>query len=156
MHTVFGLDFGTTNSALSVNVSNGAEVIDIDPHNPTAKTLRSVIFIDENKGVYVGQEAIVQYIEQGGEGRFMQSVKSFLPSALFEYTTINGKRHELEDVIAIILKNIKTRGEEFVGHEVTDVVMGTKTFWLKGGLKGRPRSRALNMLPFRWSQLQPP
>ncbi len=124
MHTVFGLDFGTTNSALSVNSNGSVEVIDIDPHNPTGKTLRSVIFIDEDKGVYVGQEAIVQYIEQGGEGRFMQSIKSFLPSALFEYTTINGKRHELEDVIALILKAVKERGEEFVGHAVTDVVMG--------------------------------
>jgi hypothetical chaperone protein len=54
----------------------------------------------------------------------MQSIKSFLPSTLFESTTINGKRYELEEVIAIILKNIKKRGEEFLGSEVTDVVMG--------------------------------
>jgi len=124
MQTVFGLDFGTTNSALSVNSQGSTEVIDIDPHNPTEKTMRSVIFMDEQQGVYLGQEAIVQYIEQGGYGRFMQSIKSFLPSAMFEYTMINGKRYELEDMIALILSAIKQRGEEFVGHEVTDVVMG--------------------------------
>ena len=124
MHTVFGLDFGTTNSALAVHAQGNTEVIDIDPRNPTEKTMRSVIFMDQENGVYLGQEAIVQYIEQGGHGRFMQSIKSFLPSAAFEYTYINGKRYELEDVIALILKAVKERGEEFVGHEVTDVVMG--------------------------------
>jgi hypothetical chaperone protein len=124
MHTVFGLDFGTTNSALAVNAQGNTEVIDIDPHNPTEKTMRSVIFMDQEKGVYLGQEAIVQYIEPGGHGRFMQSIKSFLPSSAFEYTMINGKRYELEDVIALIMKAVKERGEEFVGHEVTDVVMG--------------------------------
>ena len=124
MRSVFGLDFGTTNSALSVNASGNTEVIDIDPHNATEKTMRSVIFMDQEQGVYLGQEAIVQYIEQGGHGRFMQSIKSFLPSAAFEYTYINGKRYELEDLIALILATIKKRGEEFVGREVTEVVMG--------------------------------
>ena len=124
MRTVFGLDFGTTNSALAVNSAGGTEVIDIDPHNLTEKTMRSVIFVDRENGIYLGQEAILQYIEQGGQGRFMQSIKTFLPSAAFEYTYINGKRYELEDVIALILKTVKQRGEVFVGHEVPDVVMG--------------------------------
>lgn len=137
MRAVFGLDFGTTNSALAVNSANGAEVIDIDPHNPTEKTLRSVIFIDEEKHVYAGQEAIVQYIEQGGQGRFMQSIKSFLPSALFEHTYINGKRYELEDVIAILLKTIKKRGEAFLKSEVTDVVMGRPVVFSEEAEKDR-------------------
>jgi hypothetical chaperone protein len=124
MDTVFGLDFGTTNSALSVHAQGNTEVIDIDPHNPTEKTMRSVIFMDREKGVYLGQEAIVQYIEQRGHGRLMQSIKSFLPSAAFEYTYVNGKRYELEDLIALVLSTVKQRGEEFVGREVTDVVMG--------------------------------
>ena len=83
MRTVFGLDFGTTNSALAVNSPGNTEVIDIDPHNLTEKTMRSVIFVDRADGIYLGQEAILQYIEQGGQGRFMQSIKTFLPSAAF-------------------------------------------------------------------------
>ena len=124
MRTVFGLDFGTTNSALAVTSGGSTEVIDIDPHNLTEKTMRSVIFIDKENGIYLGQEAILQYIEQAGQGRFMQSIKTFLPSAAFEYTYINGKRYELEDVIALILKTVKQRGEAFVGREVPDVVLG--------------------------------
>ena len=135
MRTVFGLDFGTTNSALSVSSQGNTEVIDIDPHNPTEKTMRSVIFFGQDKGVYLGQEAIVQYIEQGGDGRFLQSIKSFLPSTLFEYTSINGKRYELEEVIAIILKTIKKRGEDFLGREVTDVVMGRPVIFSEDSYK---------------------
>jgi hypothetical chaperone protein len=124
MRTVFGLDFGTTNSALAVNSAGSTEVIDIDPHNLTEKTMRSVIFVNAENNIYLGQEAILQYIEQAGQGRFMQSIKTFLPSAAFEYTYINGKRYELEDVIALVLSTVKQRGEEFVGDSVTDVVMG--------------------------------
>jgi molecular chaperone DnaK (HSP70) len=53
MRTVFGLDFGTTNSALAVNAQGNTEVIDIDPHNPTEKTMRSEIFMDHAKPHHV-------------------------------------------------------------------------------------------------------
>lgn len=62
MQTVFGLDFGTTNSALAVHSPGSTKVIDIDPHNLTEKTMRSVIFVDRENGIYLGQEAIMQYI----------------------------------------------------------------------------------------------
>lgn len=124
MNTVFGLDFGTTNSALSVNNNGHVEVVDIDEYNTTGKTLRSVIYFDEESNIFVGQEAIKNYIDNGAVGRFMQSIKSFLPSKQFEYTYINRKRYGLDDLIAIILKRIKNKGEEYVGHGVDDVVMG--------------------------------
>ena len=124
MNTTFGLDFGTTNSALSVSSSGQVEVIDVDEHNTIGKTLRSVIYFDEESNISVGQEAIQNYIDNGAVGRFMQSVKSFLPSEQFEYTYINHKNYGLDDLIAIILKRIKDKGEEYVGHEVDDVIMG--------------------------------
>lgn len=124
MKASFGLDFGTTNSSLVLNQNGSVEIVDIDEYNTTGKTLRSVIFFDEEKNIYVGYEAIAQYIDKGGEGRFLQSIKSFLPSALFEYTIINGRRYKLEDIIAIILRRIKKKGEQYLGREVVDVVMG--------------------------------
>ena len=126
---VFGLDFGTTNSALSYNSSGNVEVIDMDEYNPSGKTLRSVVYFDADSEVYVGSRAVDLYIENAGGGRFLQSIKSFLPSALFDYTMINGRRYGLEDIIAIMLKRMKKKGEEFVGREVTDVVMGRPVFF---------------------------
>lgn len=124
METAFGLDFGTTNSALSVYNTGQVEVVDIDEHNTTGKTLRTVIYFDEESNIFVGQEAIQNYIFNGAVGRFMQSIKSFLPSSLFEYTYINGRRYELNDLISIILKKIKEKGEEYVGHQVDRVIIG--------------------------------
>lgn len=124
METVFGLDFGTTNSALSVRLGEKVEIIDIDAHNIVGKTLRSVLYFNEDGGIFVGQEAIERYIEECATGRFMQSIKSFLSSRLFDHTRIYRKKYRLEDLVAIILKTIKQRGENYVGHEVDAVVIG--------------------------------
>lgn len=122
--TCFGLDFGTTNSALSVNIGGTVTVVDIDRYNQAGETLRSVIYIDDENNIYVGHEAITRYIDNGSAGRFLQSIKSFLSSTLFDGTIINGKRFGLEHLIGIILRRIKKKGEEYLGKEVTDVVMG--------------------------------
>lgn len=125
MGIAFGLDFGTTNSVLSVSQDNNVEIADIDPSSASKKILKSVLFFDEEGGVSIGQEAIDQYLDYSGMyGRFMQSIKAFLPSKNFTETYVFGKRYELEDLIALILKAIKYRGELHVGHVVDTVVMG--------------------------------
>lgn len=137
MKITFGLDFGTTNSALAVNINGKVEVIDIDEYNPTGKTMRSVLYFDEENSVYTGQEAINCYITEGASGRFMQSIKSFLPSNLFEHTIIQGRGYELEELIAIILRRIKKKGEEFVGQSVDNVVMGRPVIFSEDNEKNK-------------------
>ncbi len=125
MKTTLGLDFGTTNSALAIAQNGRVDIIAADNNNNrTGRTLRSVLFFEDDKEVFVGQEAITRYIEKGGEGRFLQSIKSFLPSTLFEYTMINGRKYELADLIAIILRRLKEEAEVSLDWEITDVVMG--------------------------------
>jgi hypothetical chaperone protein len=125
MSIAFGLDFGTTNSVLAISRNGSVDVIDIDSAGVSAKTLKSVIFFDEEKNVEVGEEAIRQYVAYGGSyGRFMQSIKAFLPNKSFAETYVYGKRYEIEDLIALILKSVKHRGELHVGHVVDTVVMG--------------------------------
>ena len=121
----FGLDFGTTNSVLSVAQNEEVEIINIDPTGSPRCTLKSVLFFDEEGVVHVGQHAIKQYLEFGGNyGRFMQSIKAFLPNRSFKETVVFGKRFEIEELVAIILKEIKHRGELHVGHTVDTVVLG--------------------------------
>lgn len=55
MKTFFGLDFGTTNSALSVNENGNVRLLDIDEFNLAGKTMRSILFFDENGSAFVGQ-----------------------------------------------------------------------------------------------------
>lgn len=124
METIFGIDFGTSNSALSVYRDGRVEIVDIDEHNPDGKTLRSVLYFDKDRNVYVGQEAIDHYVEDGASGRLLQSIKNFLSSDSFKSANIFGKPYTIEELAAIILRHIKKRGEKFVGHEVTKVVLG--------------------------------
>ncbi len=122
MKPVFGLDFGTTNSALSVLENGEVRVLNIGYNNLT-NTLRSVLLFYKDE-VFIGEEAVEQYLINHRVGRFMQSIKSILPSVNFGATKINTKLYEPEDLVAIILKTIKTRGELQLGQEVNDVVMG--------------------------------
>jgi hypothetical chaperone protein len=124
MKTALGLDFGTTNSALAITRDGRVDVIAADEYNRTGKTLRSVLFFEKGQNIFAGRQAVTRYIETGGEGRFLQSIKSFLPSTLFEYTVISGRKYELEDLIAIILRRLKKKAEACLGREVADVVMG--------------------------------
>jgi hypothetical chaperone protein len=83
------------------------EIADVDPFGASKRTRKSVLFFDEESGTSIGQEAIDQYIGYGASyGRFMQSIKSFLPSRSFTETYVFGWRYELEDLIALILKAI--------------------------------------------------
>lgn len=125
MNTVFfGLDFGTTNSALSVGENGKSRLIDIDEFNLNGKTMRSILFFDENKNVFVGQSAINEYIKNRANGRLMQSIKTSLPHKNFTGTNIFGDDYRAEDLVSIILKHIKQTGEKYIGREINDVIIG--------------------------------
>ncbi len=124
MQTVFGIDFGTTNSALSIYKNGSVEVIAVEDNDHSGELMRSVLYFNEENEIYAGQEAIRQYVGDGAAGRFMQSIKTFLPNTSFDSTEIFGKRYTIDDLVAIILRKIKARGEAHVGYPVESVVLG--------------------------------
>ncbi|KAB0666751.1 Hsp70 family protein [Oryzomonas japonica] len=124
MQIVFGIDFGTTNSALSVYRNGSVEVVAVDGTDRSGELMRSVLYFNEEHEIYVGQEAIRQYVSDGACGRFMQSIKTFLPNTSFDSTEVFGRRYAIDDLVAIILRKIKARGEEHVGCPVESVVLG--------------------------------
>lgn len=124
MQIVFGIDFGTTNSALSVYRNGSVEVVAVDGNDRSGELMRSVLYFNEEHEIYVGEEAIRQYVDDGANGRFMQSIKTFLPNTSFDSTEVFGKRYAIDDLVAIILRNIKARGEAHVGCPVESVVLG--------------------------------
>jgi len=128
-NTFFGLDFGTANSVLSVNQGGSVRVINTDRYNTEGKTLRSVLYFNEEKEIFAGQQAINEYVDNDAEGRFMQSIKTFLPYKTFHSARIYGKMFHIEDLIAIILRKMKKAGEEYAGQSVDTVVMGRPVFF---------------------------
>jgi len=124
LQIVFGIDFGTTNSALSVYRNGTVEVIAVDGNGGDGELMRSVLYFSEENEIYAGHEAIRQYVSDGAAGRFMQSIKTFLPNTSFDSTEIFGTRYMIDDLVAIILRKLKARGEAHVGCPVDSVVLG--------------------------------
>lgn len=121
----FGIDFGTTNSALSVNINGEVMMVNIDRFNIHSEILKSVIYFNpEEMKFYVGQQAVNHYIENSAHGRYIQSIKSFLADQSFEKTKIGREYYNIEQLIAIILRTIKNNGQKYISEEINQVVLG--------------------------------
>lgn len=111
MTTCIGLDFGTTNSAAAIATPDGSVTLASFAMNGRLRpAARSVLFFDPEDvrpGTrtlpLVGNEAIQRSIDVDGDGRFIQSTKSWLASRSFEATDIFGKRWRLEELIAEVI-----------------------------------------------------
>jgi len=120
---IYGLDFGTTNSALAVfNVAN----------NQIEKifTTPSVLFFPAIQQSYetinyqVGNEAIQQYVASQMKGRFMKSIKRILPNKSFTHTRIASKNLRAEDLVAMILLFLKKQADAYLGQSISTAVIG--------------------------------
>src|SRR6478735_6332437 len=105
MAQALGLDFGTTNTVLAM--ADGATTHSMEFTSAAGKadsTRTALSFMkDPNLGasalkVEAGHAAIRQFIENPGDSRFLQSIKTFAASALFQGTIIFGKRQSFEDL----------------------------------------------------------
>lgn len=122
-----GIDFGTTNSAIAVLNDHGISNVLKIGSTGSEKTVRSVLFFPTNKKgvVYSGDAAVKEYVESKMNGRFLQSIKSFLPSESFTGTNILGFGYlGIDDLIAIVLKNIKKDAENLLKTDLDKVILG--------------------------------
>lgn len=132
MQPVIGLDFGTTNSAIAVaDAGNKATLASFADGDNTITNFRSILYFplrDRTSTVKAetkaGPEAISSYLEADSKGRLILSIKSYLASRLFTSTQINGRSFTLEDLIAIILRRLRTTVVEQFGIDATSVVLG--------------------------------
>ena len=132
MSPVIGLDFGTTNSAIAVaDAATGATLARFGDGSNTTASFRSILYFppkDRSATVKAetkaGPEAISSYLDDDTKGRLILSVKSYLGSSLFTSTQINGRYYTLEDLIAIILRRLRTSVVEQFGISATRVVLG--------------------------------
>jgi hypothetical chaperone protein len=121
-----GIDFGTSNSAAAIPGSGDepAKVLEIDQSAADARLLRSVLFFPEGSPeILAGTAAIESYLKDF-EGRFLQSIKTFLPSTSFSYTEIRRKTWKLEQLIAVLLSKIRESIEKQTNGKASHVVFG--------------------------------
>jgi hypothetical chaperone protein len=99
-----GIDFGTTNSAVAIASDDGS--VELVPLGGE-RTWRTVLFFESGGQLTAGAPAIARYLETGGDGRLVQSIKSHLASASFTKTSILGRRWALDDMIAAYLRQVR-------------------------------------------------
>lgn len=156
-----GIDFGTTNSSVSIAYDNGdVELVTIDPSSTMPYSLPSIAYIDREDAKQAGQEAVEQFmitgpistachncdlvkiVKFGGSADYDTDCKQFLPGGGCQDArlisglksllapTENGTTHswardfELEDFVAIIIKELKKRVDDITGANISRVVLG--------------------------------
>ena len=132
MQPVIGLDFGTTNSAIAVaEAGKAATLASFRAGSDTTTSFRSILYFpakDRSSTIKpetkAGPEAINSYLDADSKGRLILSIKSYLGSRLFTSTLINGRNYTLEDLIAIILRRLRTTVIEQFGVSADSVVLG--------------------------------
>lgn len=125
---VLGIDFGTSNSATALVSDDGQlHVIALEDKNTSMPT--ALFFSQEDGGIAYGSTALAAYLkaaqDQVGGGRLMRSIKSLLGSKLMEeQTVINGQLMSFFDIVVLFFKELKARSERYLGHEVSNAMLG--------------------------------
>lgn len=118
MAQALGLDFGTTNTVIAV-AESGDETRSVSFTSPagTTDSMRTALSFlkDRQLGagalkVEAGQAAIRTFIDNPGECRFLQSIKTFAASALFQGTLVHARRFQFEDLMEVFLKRLQAYG----------------------------------------------
>lgn len=128
----FGIDFGTTNSALALADGDGAPRLARFARGggKTTAAFRSVVYLERaesRRGALrelAGPRAIARYLSVDEPGRLVQSPKSFLAARDFASTRIFEREYRLEALIAVLLRALIREAEAQLGPLDGPVVVG--------------------------------
>ncbi|HEX4181558.1 MAG TPA: Hsp70 family protein [Caulobacteraceae bacterium] len=131
MTPTLGVDFGTTNTVVSLIGADGqAELVRFNADGAHASTFRSALSFhadsDELSGrsIEAGPWAIETYLEDPAETRLIQSFKSYAASPFFTETTIIGRRYRFEDMLSAFLLRVRAHAGAAMADAPARVIVG--------------------------------
>jgi hypothetical chaperone protein len=119
----YAVDFGTSNSLLSYIAKDGS-ITPVPLENNSRFVLRSLLYTPEPNTWFFGEEAIKEYVNNDGEGRFFRSVKKFLPESNYKGTVVFNKNMNISEIVAVFLGEMRRRANLFTKANVTKIVLG--------------------------------
>jgi hypothetical chaperone protein len=123
--TLYAIDFGTSNSLLcGVTPRAVDEPLALDAGASDASVFRSILFFSETNEWHFGAGALERYVAEGMRGRFLRSLKRFLPMPSFEETRIGSRAVRLEELIGIFLREMRQRANAHYGVDVRRALFG--------------------------------
>lgn len=119
---IIGIDLGTTNSLVAYFTEDGPKII---PNRLGKHLTPSVVSIDEEEQIYVGESAVERSLLYPGSSaavfkRDMGSKKQF---------TLLHKTFLAEELSALVLRVLKEDAESYLGEEVTEAVISVPAYF---------------------------
>ena len=137
MAEALGLDFGTTNTVMALSgdadASGNRTTHSVQFSSPAgvSDSMRTALsFLKDRRlgadalKVEAGQAAIRAFIDNPGECRFLQSIKTFAASALFSGTIVHARRFQFEDLMEVFLKRLEAYAGDGWPGEAKRIVAG--------------------------------
>src|SRR4051812_36436246 len=110
---IYAIDFGTSNSLLCAagpeSTEGSMRPIPLDSEAPDPTVFRTLLYFPDMNEAYYGARAIREFIARDLQGRLIRSVKRFLPMRSFIGTWVGNRPLNLEDIIALFLKQMRER-----------------------------------------------
>ncbi|HEX7885030.1 MAG TPA: Hsp70 family protein [Phenylobacterium sp.] len=126
-----GIDFGTTNTVLSLAHESGpAHLVRFPAPEGELFAFRSCLSFyapsdkASDRSVAAGPWAIEAYVEDPAETRFIQSFKSFAAQESFSETLILGRRYRFEDLLSTFLLKVRDYAGAALGELPDRVIVG--------------------------------
>lgn len=128
MARALGFDFGTTNSVIAEADQGATRSMVFDNAAGSADSMRTALSFLKNRTMDIqaeaGQAAIRQFIDNPGDCRFLQSIKTFAASPLFQATLIFARRSTFEDLMETFVERLKTYAGSAWPEEPGRLVVG--------------------------------
>lgn len=131
MAQALGFDFGTTNTVLALADGAATQSMRFTSNAGEADSMRTALSFmkDPLAGaaslkVEAGHAAIRQFVDHPGECRFLQSIKTFAASAVFQGTLIFAKRQTFEDLMEIFLRRLRSYAGDNWPSDISRIVTG--------------------------------
>lgn len=119
----YAVDFGTSNSLLSHVAADGT-ISPVALETDANLVLRSLLYTPEANTWYFGREAIKEYVNNDGEGRFFRSVKKFLPENNYNGTIVFNKNMNISEIVAVFLGEMRKRANKVTHKNIEKIVLG--------------------------------